>query len=777
MTIGETTLKQFRESLSDWKLEEWLVWPPDLFALTSLLLESTGAYRYSVCPPRGIWPDDPKWEESVRRDADDWRLWITGNQEGMPGLLQLNIERIAKYEKTVSVGALRSIASESLEENQASSDADAWEVCRSFLELHALSDQACRGFGLPTSRRDKLHRSSISGLLYQANMLLATRGTLSRLPRHKALVLPKMRTPAVGLTLRSLSHHLTAHVSEVDVAWRAIPWINRDEDTLNIMIFPWPQEMSETWFWPAHQNLKRRSSEPARYFTYTGCKRDLPIDEIMNLLSKAEERVTRIHMLVFPELAITQKELRELQLALTARQERDRMPMLIGGIRDDKEGGGSGDGELGSNRIVLSTFFAGTWYDLYQHKHHRWKLDASQIKQYNLSGVLAADKDWWEAIEIRERRITFLAPNGWLVLCPLICEDLARLEPVSELIRGVGPTLLIAILLDGPQLKQRWSSRYASALADDPGTSVLTVSSLGMAKHATPPPGKGPNGTIALWKDQVNGWEEVALRDKEDAVVLTVSATRHREYAADGRSDGGTSAVFTLRGTHSLKKADRISAMDATTTHFRSGRDIDFKELTIFTYLIDALLDADEDLIDDIGHWALGEERRSSRWCSRSRLGKLVLVMIREGIRRNYAALGSSQEAAKGEFRVFVRFVSKVTKEARNRALAIVASRRALGENIFEVEELMMEWQELVISAQNILESLSGDRRYTRELTVVALSILWAVYKRVANHRREFGLTSENVELLRHIEELLPRRWDEIWIKGAPASELLPKRD
>jgi hypothetical protein len=710
-------------------------------------------------------------------DADDWRLWITGNQKEMPRLLRLNIKKIAKYERTVTVGSLRSIAGESIGENQSSSDADAWEVCRAFLELHALSDQACRGFGLPTSRRDKLHRSTISGLLYQANMLLATRGTLSRLPRHKALVLPKMRTPAVGLTLRSLSHHLTVHVSEVDVVWRAMPWINRDEDTLNVMIFPWPQEMSETWFWPAHQSLKRRSSEPTRYFGYAGCKRDLPIDEIMDLLSKAEECVTRVHMLVFPELAITEKQLRELQLALTNRQERDRMPMLISGIRDDKEGGDNGEWGLGSNRIVLSTFFAGTWYDLYQHKHHRWKLDANQIKQYNLSGVLAADKDWWEAIEIRERRITFLAPNGWLVLCPLICEDLARLEPVSELIRGVGPTLLIAILLDGPQLKQRWSSRYASALADDPGTSVLTVSSLGMAKHATPPPGKEPNGTIALWKDQVNGWEEVALGDKEDAVVLTVSATRHREYAADGRSDGGTSAVFTLRGTHRLDKSEDKSTMDSTTTHFRAGRDIDFKELTIFTYLVDALLDADDDLIDDIGHWALGEEGRSSLWCDKSRLGELVLALIREGIRRNYSALGPVQEEAKREFRIFVQFVSRVVKEARSRALSMVAERRAAGEKILEVEELMAEWQELVVSSEEVLESLVEIKEYARELTVVALSILWAVYKRVANHRREFGLTSENVELLRDIERLLPRRWDEIWIKRAPPSDLLPKRD
>ena len=58
----------------------------------------------------------------------------------------------------------------------------------------------------------------------------------------------------------------------------------------------------------------------------------------------------------------------------------------------------------------------------------------------------------------------------------LVCEDLAQNDDVAQLIRSVGPTVVICVLLDGPQLTSRWAARYASVLADDPGSAVLTLS-------------------------------------------------------------------------------------------------------------------------------------------------------------------------------------------------------------------------------------------------------------------------------------------------------------
>jgi hypothetical protein len=39
-----------------------------------------------------------------------------------------------------------------------------------------------------------------------------------------------------------------------------------------------------------------------------------------------------------------------------------------------------------------------------------------------------------------------------VTLVSLICEDLARLDEVADLLRAIGPTLVVTTLLDGPQL-------------------------------------------------------------------------------------------------------------------------------------------------------------------------------------------------------------------------------------------------------------------------------------------------------------------------------------
>ena len=98
---------------------------------------------------------------------------------------------------------------------------------------------------------------------------------------------------------------------------------------------------------------------------------------------------------------------------------------------------------------------------------------------------METSRDYWEHIGIQKRVLYFATLNAmtWTVL---VCEDLARQDPAADLIRAVGPNLLIALLMDGPQLSRRWPARYASVLAEDPGTSVLTLTSLGMAERSRP---------------------------------------------------------------------------------------------------------------------------------------------------------------------------------------------------------------------------------------------------------------------------------------------------
>jgi hypothetical protein len=144
--------------------------------------------------------------------------------------------------------------------------------------------------------------------------------------------------------------------------------------------------------------------------------------------------------------------------------------------------------------------------------------------------------------------------NTWSVL---ICEDLARQDPAADLIRAVGPNLLIALLMDGPQLSSRWPARYAAVLAEDPGTSVLTLTSLGMAERSRPILASGERApvsrVIALWRDAIRGEIQIALDPEHDACVLSLEYDKQTEYCADGRTDHGQACYPVFTGYRSFK--------------------------------------------------------------------------------------------------------------------------------------------------------------------------------------------------------------------------------
>ncbi len=97
--------------------------------------------------------------------------------------------------------------------------------------------------------------------------------------------------------------------------------------------------------------------------------------------------------------------------------------------------------------------------------------------------------------------------------------------------------------MDGPQLSNRWPARYAAVLAEDPGTSVLTLTSLGMAERSRPILGSGVRApvsrVIALWRDAIEGEIQIALDADHNACVLNLEYQMKTEYCADGRSDHG----------------------------------------------------------------------------------------------------------------------------------------------------------------------------------------------------------------------------------------------
>jgi hypothetical protein len=94
--------------------------------------------------------------------------------------------------------------------------------------------------------------------------------------------------------------------------------------------------------------------------------------------------------------------------------------------------------------------------------------------------------------------------------------------------------IVVTPLLDGPQLGSRWAARYASVLADDPGSAVLTLTSFGMA-HRSRPPGFGRSPVIALWKSPGQEAREIPLEPGAQGVLLSANTARAAKRSYDGR--------------------------------------------------------------------------------------------------------------------------------------------------------------------------------------------------------------------------------------------------
>jgi hypothetical protein len=221
------------------------------------------------------------------------------------------------------------------------------------------------------------------------------------------------------------------------------------------------------------------------------------------------------------------------------------------------------------------------WFHMRQNKHHRWSFDRSQILQYHLGGVLHPDVQWWEAIEVPSLGVEFVEVAE-LTMVNLVCEDLAQNDDVAAVMRSVGPTVVIAALLDGPQLNSRWAARYASVLADDPGSAVLTLTSMGMAQRSRPH-GHDASQVVALWKDPGGGVREIPLEGGSHAIVLSVAMGRAPRRCADGRwpVDNGTSCYDVA--VHQVRAAGSGSGFRTPASAPPAPPLLNIEELTILT--------------------------------------------------------------------------------------------------------------------------------------------------------------------------------------------------
>jgi hypothetical protein len=177
--------------------------------------------------------------------------------------------------------------------------------------------------------------------------------------------------------------------------------------------------------------------------------------------------------------------------------------------------------------------------------------------------------------------LQFLQVGEEVTIVSLVCEDLAQNDDVAAVIRAVGPTIVSTALLDGPQLTSRWAARYASVLADDPGSAVLTLTSFGMAQRSQPA-GRDPSPVIALMKDADRGAREIALKPGSHGVLLTLSGERATARSADGRWPVTTGTHYSAVAVHQI----RASSAGSDTTPPRPVPGIQLmeaEEITILT--------------------------------------------------------------------------------------------------------------------------------------------------------------------------------------------------
>lgn len=624
--IAKTLL--LRESDKEYVLEELLLWPPDLFAFTSLIFSITGAYHMVVSPPHddgfhlAKWPPTENWTSTVRRIGLKWRSKLAGyltkqgsktkatrgcfvadelrkcksSKLSLRSRKKLIYERVGRLDGPhrwvqgawvpSEVGVyFKSLCSRMHPKDKVEDLFDDWEGLKLLMMLHAIADEACVGWGIreiPLRKTNDgfatdtslLGKVDESGAAAFAAEQLKHFGTMATFNPLRGRVLPKRHTPTVGITLRSMSSNLAFHRSSVDVKWRVAENKNllterltRPENKIfSVLLLPWPERVSASDFHAIPKTKRLRMSEEFGLFKYSP---DRPADtlfesELRSVLASAQNETDEIDIVVLPECALDENQIPLFEKVIG--DEQFNVSAYVAGVRGLGQGKNDdvftdnmvyfkmGDTEQkGKQRTVYKPLESEMNEVRIQYKHHRWKMDRFQIQNYNLGNALSPHKHWWESIKIRRRKVTFINVGNELTLCPLICEDLSRQDPIADLIRTVGPSLVITILMDGPQKRERWSARYASVLSEDPGCAVITLTSAGMVDRWTPPTGN-TSRAVALWNDGQGSEREITLEKNAIGVLLSLSVSPGREVSADGREENYPTNQIILGGIRQVFK-------------------------------------------------------------------------------------------------------------------------------------------------------------------------------------------------------------------------------
>jgi hypothetical protein len=343
-------------------------------------------------------------------------------------------------------------------------------------------------------------------------------------------------------------------IGEVKASWNlAIPASNypADKTSLNLLLVPYPYRIrggcfeegnkfnSEFAFFSLNQKWLTNANG-------TDVTSEDITEFIVALIKQANEEVSQIHGVVLPECALNEATTKTVANELAKRT--DLELFICGSL-----GNSATNNAVACNQVQSFIFLD---HEIYrpsiQKKHHRWKLDRDQIGRYHLGHVLNPATTWWEGISIDHRDCHFYVFRHGASLAALVCEDLARIDPVQTVVRAIGPNLLIVLLMDGPQWERRWPGRYATVLADDPGSAVLTLTSLGMIRRSVMP-GETEPLEIALCKDSSGITRELKLPRGSHALAVTLSCSWQNSRTLDSRPDNNGTLQLSLSGVRPIQ--------------------------------------------------------------------------------------------------------------------------------------------------------------------------------------------------------------------------------
>ncbi|WP_456792810.1 hypothetical protein [Bradyrhizobium sp. USDA 4506] len=567
-----------------------------MFGAVAHLLEASGAYTYIVAPfapTRGATKVNYAGATQAPRAAqlDAWRKigkrWASNVFKRQPEIDKLWAELWSHRNKQLVIG-------------QATRPSLPW--WKAAHALLVIADEASINCGYETFADDGAdpnwaNKLASYLLINRTEKLLIPSGRFRsddrHLSRHVALdslavdasrdvvrVLPKGRTTDVGCTMRTLSHNLTMlrpH-GHPNVYWHHQLWSSTSDrlDDLGVLLVPFPYDMpdgcfkgdvhngpadmkwgrfrvEQKWLTPKKNKVVRDGhwSDPSARRSF--------VDFVNELLLRADGDV---HGVVLPEYSLDWATYDEL-----VRHLRDKWPsieFLIAGVSEDCN-------RRKGNQVVFSVMHEELGNRIAEthsrRKHHRWRVDDSQIRTYGLQADLSTDCIWWEYLTIEERVLHIDVFRSQSAFTAVICEDLARADPVVSEIRSLGPNLIFALLMDGPQIKNRWPGLYATNLADDPGSSVLTLTSFALIKRSNASLGKNKR-TIALWRNRPTNapsrvdkdFVELDLADDAQALVVNLRSAQAVDVTIDGRQDRNTTAWLYENARQVSIPSDEITA-------------------------------------------------------------------------------------------------------------------------------------------------------------------------------------------------------------------------